>query len=159
MDTCRSARDPHGRFKVSISANVDTSGKLVSFDIKITTMQKLITILLIVILVTGCVSKREAINTANQVAHYQVKEKTKARATGTRLWILFIPIGIGANKYDTRKEKVIHRFMKHTRADAIQAGEIVDRKFVIPLIVVNFSFRICTITGKPCYLQTDSLNK
>lgn len=116
-------------------------------------MQKLLIPLITMALLLGCVSKREAINTANTTTAYDVKEKTKDRATGTRLWILFIPIGVGANKYDTRKEKVIHRFMKHTGADAIMTGEIVDRKFIIPLILVNFSFRICTITGKPCYLK------
>ncbi|MES2134478.1 MAG: hypothetical protein V4506_19180 [Bacteroidota bacterium] len=120
-------------------------------------MKTIIIALLCITTLIGCVSKRESINTANQTVSYTVKDPYKTKATGSRLWILFIPIGIGANKYDTRKEKVIHRFMKQTKADAIMSGQIVDRKIIIPLIVVNYSFRFCTLTGKPCYFKTDSI--
>jgi hypothetical protein len=122
-------------------------------------MKNLIIVLITAALVTGCIAKRETLNTTSSGINYRVGEETKARVMGSRLWITFIPIGIGPFKYDTQREKVIHRFLKHTKAEAITGGRIKVRKIIIPLILVNYSLRICTITGKPCYLQSDTLKK
>lgn len=118
-------------------------------------MKKLIITAFTSLVLAGCVSKRESINTTSQVTRYEIKEEVKTNASGVRLWLLFIPIGIGSNKYETRKEKVIHRFNKKTKSDAIQNGEIVDRKIIVPLILVNLSIRFCSIKGKPCYIVNE----
>jgi hypothetical protein len=77
----------------------------------------------------------------------------KVQTNGTRLWVLFIPIGIGKIKYENRKELAIQRFLKRTNADAIQNGMIVDKKIVIPLIVVTYSYRWTVLRGKPLKIK------
>jgi len=117
-------------------------------------MKKTITILLAsLILATGCVSKRETINTGLSSVNYDVLPESKIQTNGTRLWILFIPIGIGKIKYENRKEIAIQRFLKRNGADAIQNGQIIDRKIIIPLIVVNYSYRWTVLRGKPLKIK------
>lgn len=116
-------------------------------------MQKLLTILLAGILVTGCVSKRETINTGLSSINYEVLPETKVQTNGTRLWITFIPIGIGKIKYENRKEAAIQRFLKRNNADAIQNGQIVDRRVVIPLIVITYSYKWTVLRGKPLKIK------
>jgi hypothetical protein len=115
-------------------------------------MKKITATLLIAVLFTSCVSKREMISTANQTTNYNVKDETSATVTSGRLWILFIPIGLGPRKYEDRKAKVEQRFLNRTGADAIQNGKIVDRKIIIPLIVVSYSTHWTKLTGKPCVI-------
>lgn len=117
-------------------------------------MKKLLSILFISSIMLSCVSKRETINTGLSGVNYEVLPEEKVQTNGTRLWILFVPIGIGKIKYDNRKELAIHRFLKKTNADAIQNGMIVDRKVIIPLILINYSYRWTVLKGKP--LKTKS---
>ncbi len=117
-------------------------------------MKKTITVLLTAILfATGCVSHRETINTGLSTMNYETLPEQKVQTNGTRLWILFIPIGIGKIKYENRKEIAIQRFLKRTGADAIQNGMIVDRKLVIPLIVVTYSYKWTVLRGKPLKIK------
>ncbi len=122
-------------------------------------MKKIITILIAGILVTGCVSKREVVNTANNNVSYNIKPETKSIVRAGRFWFLFIPIGFGPRKYEDRKEKVIHRFNRQNNCDAISGGQIIDRKIIIPLIIVSYSTHWTTLKGKPCILKTDSLKR
>ena len=105
----------------------------------------------------GCVTKRETINTISPSLKYTFKDETQVNTMGTRLWILFIPIGFGAKSYEARKEKAIQRFLKHNSCDAILNGKIVDRKIIIPLIAVTYSYRWCNLVGKPCVIKSDTL--
>ena len=111
-------------------------------------MKKITILLFLTSLLFSCVSKRETINTGLAGMNYEVGEETKVQTNGTRLWILFIPIGIGKIKYENRKEAAIQRFLKKTGADAIQNGMIVDKRVTIPLIVVNYSYKWTVLKGK-----------
>lgn len=116
-------------------------------------MVKTIYILLAAVLFTACVSKRETLNTTSASINYEVMPEAKVSVNGGRLWLLFIPIGLGSFKHETQREKAIHRFLKHNNADAIASGELVHRKIIIPLIVVNFSYRWATLKGKPAKIK------
>jgi hypothetical protein len=116
-------------------------------------MKKILPIIIASVLMFSCVSKRETINTGLSSTTYDVLPEEKVQTNGTRLWILFIPIGIGKIKYENRKELAIQRFLKRTNADAIQNGMIVDKKIVIPLIVVTYSYRWTVLRGKPLKIK------
>ena len=118
-------------------------------------MKKTIIILFLaaLTLATSCVSKRETLNTGLSSINYEVLPETKVQTNGTRLWILFIPIGIGKIKYENRKEIAVQRFLKRNNADAIQNGQIIDRRVVIPLIVVTYSYKWTVLRGKPLKIK------
>ena len=116
-------------------------------------MKKVLPIIIASVLMFSCVSKRETINTGLGGMSYDVLPEEKVQTNGTRLWLLFIPIGIGKIKYENRKELAIQRFLKRTNADAIQNGMIVDRKVVIPLIVVTYAYKWTVLKGKPLKIK------
>jgi len=117
-------------------------------------MKKIVPIALsIAILFASCVSKRELISTTDPNFKYKVKEEASSTVTSNKLWILFIPIGPGPRKYGARKEKVTHRFLKQNEADAIQNGTIVDKKVIVPLILINYSTHWTKLTGRPCVIE------
>jgi hypothetical protein len=122
-------------------------------------MKKLLTITLIALFISSCVSKRETmaahgLDNLNRDS-YIINESATASVNSNRFWFLFIPIG--GKSYEARKNKVIQRFLKQNKADGIIAAEIVDKKIIIPLIVVTYSFRRMTLTGKPCVIKTDNV--
>lgn len=116
-------------------------------------MIKTIYILLAVVLLTACVAKRETITTTAPGVNYDMLPEGKATANGSRLWILFIPIGIGNFKYENQKQKAVHKFLKHNNADAVANAKLTYKKIVIPLILVNYSYRWCTIKGTPAKIK------
>ena len=116
-------------------------------------MQKIIIALLLICGLLGCVSKRETINTGLSSLNYEVLPESKVQTNGTRLWITFIPIGLGKIKYENRKEAAIQRFLKRNNADAIQNGKIVDRRIVVPLILITYSYKWTVLQGKPLKLK------
>ena len=116
-------------------------------------MKKFIVIALSLTVLTSCVSKREIISTTDSNFKYKVKEEASSTVTSNKLWILFIPIGPGPRKYSDRKEKVTQKFLKQNEADAIQSGTIVDRKVIIPLILINWSTHWTKLEGRPCVLN------
>ena len=116
-------------------------------------MRKLIIALLCITALVSCVSKRETINTGLASINYEVLPEAKIQTNGTRLWITFIPIGIGKIKYENRKELAIQRFLKRNNADAIQNGQIVDRRVVIPLILITYSYKWTVLRGKPLKIK------
>lgn len=121
-------------------------------------MKKIIGIMIISsCILTSCVAKRELISTVSQNLKYRVLPEANTTVATGRVWILFIPIGFGPRKYTTRKEKAMHGFLKQNKADAILNGEIVDRKVIIPLILINISSHWTKVTGKPGVLEVDSL--
>jgi hypothetical protein len=117
-------------------------------------MKRLLVITIASTIMFSCVTKRETINTGLSSMAYDVLPEEKVQTNGTRLWILFIPIGIGKIKYGNRKELAIQRFLKRTGADAIQNGMIVDKKIIIPLILVNYSYRWTVLKGKPLKVKS-----
>lgn len=116
-------------------------------------MKKTIYILLIAALFASCVSKRETITTTASGVNYDILPEAKATANGSRLWILFIPIGIGTFKFENQKEKAVHKFLKRNNADAVANAKLTYKKIVIPLILVNYSYRWCTIKGTPAKIK------
>ena len=116
-------------------------------------MKKLLPIIIASVLMFSCVAKRETINTGLSSMTYDVLPEKKVQTNGTRLWLLFIPIGIGKIKYENRKELAIQRFLKRTGADAIQNGMIVDRKVIVPLIVITYSYKWTVLKGKPLKIK------
>lgn len=116
-------------------------------------MRKILAITILSMVLVSCVSHRETINTGLGSMAYTPGEETKVQTNGSRIWLLFIPIGVGKIKYENRKELAIQRFLKRTGADAIQNGKIVDRKIIIPLLIVNYSYKWTVLKGTPLKIK------
>jgi hypothetical protein len=116
-------------------------------------MKNILMLILLLVFTSSCVSRRETITTINPDLKYHIKDPASVTVGTGRIWILFIPFGGGPRTYTARKEKAIHGFLKQNEADAIAHGTIVDRKVVIPLILITFSSRWAILTGKPAVID------
>lgn len=122
-------------------------------------MKKAILILLCAVLFgTSCVHERELINQVTEVSAYDIRPAVKCKVSAGRIWVLFIPIGYGGRKYSTRRDKVQQKFLKKNKCDAISSGQIIDRKIIIPLILVNFSVHWTVLTAKPAIIKQKPAN-
>lgn len=124
-------------------------------------MKKSILILLASITLFSCTtgSKLATSNAPADSKLYTALKEDKTATVRNRIWILFIPITIGPRSEETREERCLKRILKQNNADGIVTGQYVHRKFVVPLILVTYSWRSTTLTATPFKLNTDSLKQ
>lgn len=124
-------------------------------------MKKSILISLVAIIFASCTTGTKLLTSTAPADPkiYTVLKEDKTSTVRNRLWILFIPITIGPKSEQTREERCLKRILKQNDADGIINGKIIHRKIIIPLIVVNYSWRSTTLTAIPFKIKTDSLSK
>jgi len=85
---------------------------------------------------------------------YIIVSNVKGESSSTRFWLLFIPIG-GSSKTQ-RENRAYKEAVYSCKCDGLISPVYDEKRFVIPLIVINFSFRKTTVTGKGYIIKTDA---
>lgn len=85
---------------------------------------------------------------------YVVTDKVIGASSSSRVWILFIPFG-GKSK-TKRQDRAYKSALKQCGCDGILQPVYEEHRFVIPLILINFSHRKTTVTGKGYRIKTDA---
>lgn len=80
-------------------------------------------------------------------------EKTEIARTN-KVWFLFIPFH--SKSEEKREAQCYERMIKQYHADGIIGAKYVHRKITIPLIVITYSYKYTTLTGKPFVIKTDT---
>lgn len=85
---------------------------------------------------------------------YVITSTVQGISKSNRVWLLFIPLG-GRSK--TKREQMAYKqAIQSCGCDGILQPVYDESRFVIPLILINFSHRKTTVTGKGYRIKTDS---
>lgn len=119
-------------------------------------MKNLIIIALAALSLSGCItgSKTVASSGIENLSQdsYTILNECKTTSRTNKVWILFIPLP--SKSEEKRQAQCFERMIKENHADGIIAQKYVSRKITIPLILVTYSFKKTTLTGKPYVIKS-----
>lgn len=124
-------------------------------------MKKTITMLTLITTLFSCTVNEkimQPITISKNIA--DTKPPVQVKTTTHRLYILFIPIiRVGAKTFDGRDAKAYEKLLRKTNSDGVTTARYLHKKFCVPLILINYSYRSTTLTATPFSLITDTLKK
>lgn len=85
---------------------------------------------------------------------YVIVGNTQGTSSSNRFWLLFIPIG-GSSKAN-RENRAYKEALASCKCDGLITPIYEENRFVLPLIVINFSHRKTTVKGKGYIIKTDA---